>query len=204
MKRKITCLCESAFDIDVPEKVDLDADPGSLDAIMDGTFLSYTCPVCGKIHKPEFPITIYWSSKNLTLEVLPETERGAYYRKKKDTPGNLVIISFPEMADRLGVIRDGLEPIVVEALKYYILAKAQENYPDREISMWYQQRGPGGLEFHLHGIREGEMAVTRIPLDLYEKKLADYKKNPRSDLFASLKVRSYISIQNLMRSEDLL
>jgi hypothetical protein len=204
MKRKITCLCEAVFDIDVPETVDLDADPGSLDTIMEGTFLSYTCPVCGKIHKPEFPITISWPSKSLTLEVLPETERGAYYRKKKGAPETQIIISFPEMADRLGVIRDGLEPIVVEALKYYILARAQENYPDREISMWYQQKGPGGLEFHLHGIREGEMAVTRIPLNLYEKKLSDYKKNPRSDLFASLKIRSYISVQNLMRPEELL
>ncbi|MDR1211584.1 MAG: CpXC domain-containing protein [Spirochaetaceae bacterium] len=204
MKRKITCICETVFDIEVPESADLDKTPGTLDEILDGTFLSYTCPGCGKVHKPEFPITIAWPSKSLSLEALPETERGAYYRRKKDAGGSSVVISFPELADRLAVIRDGLEPVVIEALKYYMLSKAQQNYPDREISMWYQKKEAGYLEFHLLGIREGEVAVSRIPLDLYEKNLADYKKSPRSELFSSLKVRNYVSVQNLMRPEELL
>jgi hypothetical protein len=204
MKRKITCICETVFDIDVPESVDLDETPDTLNEIMDGGFLSYTCPACEKKHKPEFPITVVWPSRSLTLEVLPETERGAYYRRKKDVPGSSVVISFLEMADRLAVIRDGFEPIVIEALKYYMLSKAQENYPDQEISMWYQQKAAGHLEFHLHGIREGEVAVSRIPMPLYEKKLLDYQKNPRSELFSSLRIRGYVSVQNLMRPEELL
>ncbi|MDR1430422.1 MAG: CpXC domain-containing protein [Spirochaetaceae bacterium] len=204
MKRKIACICETAFDIDVPESVDLDETPDALNEVMDGTFLSYTCPGCGKIHKPEFPVTIVWPSKSLILEVLPETERGAYYRRKKDGPGSSAVISFPEMAERLAVIRDGLEPVVIEALKYYMLSKAQQNYPDREISMWYQKKEGDLLEFHLHGIREGEVAVSRIPWALYEKNFQDYKKNPRSELFSSLRIRSYISVQNLMRPEELM
>jgi hypothetical protein len=204
MQRKITCICETVFDIDVPESVDLDETSETLNEIMEGTFLSYTCPACEKKHKPEFPITVVWPSKSLTLEVLPETERGAYYRRKKDPPGTSAIISFPEMAERLAVIRDGLEPMVIEALKYYILSKAQEQYPDQEISMWYQEKGADHLEFHLHGIREGEVAVSRIPMSLYEKNLLDYKKNPKSELFSSLRVRSYVSVQNLMRPEEML
>jgi hypothetical protein len=204
MKRKITCICEAVFDIEVPESVDLDQTPDTLREIMDGTFLSYTCPACGKTHKPEFPITITWPSRSLILEVLPETERGAYYRRKKDPPGTSAIISFPEMTERLAVIRDGLEPVVVEAIKYYMLSRAQDNYPDREISMWYQQKNAEYLEFHLHGIREGEVAVSRMPMSLYEKNLLDYKKSPKSELFSSLKVRTYVSVQNLMRPEELL
>jgi hypothetical protein len=91
----------------------------------------------------------------------------------------------------------------VEALKYYLLLKAGESYPEEEIGAWYQGRSPDSLEFHLHGIREGEVAVTRLPLSIYEKTLADFIKHPRGEIFTSLRVRSYLSVQNMMRPDAL-
>jgi hypothetical protein len=204
VKQKINCPCDNIFDAEIPETIDLDAQPELSGEIIDGAFLSFTCTRCGKTHKPEFPLTLLWPSKKLTLEVLPETERGAFYRRKKDSPGVETIISYPEMAERIAVIQDGLEPIVIEALKYYILAKAQKDYPENDISMWYRKKDPEALEFHLLGIREGETAISRIPFSLYEKNAENYRRNPRGELFSSLKIRSYVSVQNLMRPEELL
>jgi hypothetical protein len=203
MKQRIPCPCDNSFSVEAVEEINLDEGPEYLDQIMDGSFMNFTCPSCGKKHKPEFPLTILWPSRELRFEILPELNRGEFYRRKKDPPGVETLIGYPEMADRLALIRDGLEPAAVEALKYYLLEKADESYPDADISVWYQNRGPEHIEFHLHGIRKGEVAVSRIPLSLYEKTLEDFKKHPRADLYRALRCRSYLSVQNMMRPEEL-
>jgi hypothetical protein len=203
MKQKIPCHCDNTFSVEVPGEIDLDKRPEYLDEIMDGSFMNFTCPGCGKKHKPEFPVTLIWPSRKLRLEALPELDRGEYYRRKNDPPGTETVIGYPEMADRLAVIRDGLDPAAVEAVKYYLLLKAEEAYPDEEISIWYQNRGPESIEFHLHGIRKGEVAVSRVPLSVYEKTFEDYKKRPKSEIYSALRFRTYLSIQNMIRPEEL-
>ena len=114
--------------------------------------------------------------------------------------------------------------MAVEAIKYFLYVKAEENYPDEEMEIWYSglingksPRGAAGptdlqsatsdaaqfLEFHIHGIIENEVAVMKVPFSLYEKNLEDFKKNPKSEIFAALRVRSYLSVKNMMRPEEL-
>jgi hypothetical protein len=214
MKRKIPCLCDNAFSVDVPDEIDLDARAEYIDEILDGSFMNFTCPSCGKKHKPEFPVVIHWSGRKLRLEALPELDRGEFYRRKKktgkkpddDSPLPLeTVIGYPELADRIAVLRDDLEPAVVEALKYYLLIKAEESLEDseKELAVWYQGRMPDSIEFHIHGIREGEVAVTRVPIGIYEKTLDDYKKHPRGEVFTLLRSGTYLSVQNAMRPDAL-
>ena len=212
MKRKIPCFCDNVFDVEVPDEINLDSEPKYLEEIFNGSFLNFNCPSCGKKHKPEFPLTILWPSKALCFEILPELDRGEFYRRKevplKKEPFTLeTIIVYPEIADRLAVIRDGYEPIAIEAIKYHLQVKAEEQYPDNEIEIWYFGSKPeassGYLEFHIHGIKENEVAVSKIPLALYEKTLSDYKKQPKSEIFTILRVKSYLSIKNTMRLETL-
>ena len=215
MKRKIPCFCDSTFEIETPEEIDLDSNTSYFDEIQNGSFFNYTCPNCGKNLKPEFPLSVFWPSKNLSLEVIPELERGEFYRKKNKGPyAAETIIGYPELADRLAVIRDGFEPLPVEAIKYFLLVKAEEQYPDTEPDIWYFGCDTGGsqtggsqtgafLEFHIHGIKESEVAVMRVPVSLYEKTLDDYHKNPKKELFVSLRVKSYLSVKNTMRHEAL-
>jgi hypothetical protein len=201
MKRKIPCFCDNTFFVEIPEEIDLDLHPHYIGEIMDGTFMNFTCPSCGKKHKPEFPITFLWPRNKLRLEALPELDRGEFYRRKQVKENAETVIGYPELADRIAVYRDGLEPVVIEALKYYLLLKAEDAYPEGEINIWYQNRGPEWLELHLHGIKENEVAVTQVPLSLYEKTSADFRKHPKSELFTSLRFRSYLSVQNMRRRE---
>ncbi|MDR2757892.1 MAG: CpXC domain-containing protein [Spirochaetaceae bacterium] len=203
MKHKIPCFCDNTFSVEVPDEIDLDIQDEYINKIMDGSFMNFFCTNCGKKHKPEFPITILWPSRNLRLEVIPELDRGEFYRRKKDQEQKETVIGYPELSDRIAVYRDRLEPAVIEALKYYLFLKAEETNPDMEISIWYQNKGPDSLEFHIHGLKTDEIAVTRLPLDLYEKTNRDYKANPRGELFSSLRWRSYLSIQNMLRPEEL-
>jgi len=207
LKEKISCPCGNVFTVDLDDEINLDTAPDLLDHILDGTFLSFTCSVCGKKHKPEFPLTVAWPSKKLKIEVLPELSRGEFFRRKKDPPHTETIIGYPELADRLALIRDGLEPMAIEALKYYLLLRAEETYPDLNISAWYHgiaadgEGNPEYIEFHLHGIKEDEVALSRVPWTLYVKNREAYRKKPRSELFASLRTRSYLSVSNMLKRE---
>jgi len=189
--------------VDYEEEIDLDLKQEFLEQILNGTFMSYKCTYCDKRNKPEYPITITWKSKNLKMRVLPELDRGEFYRNKKENFQGETIISYPEMADRIAVINDGLEPVIIEYLKSLLLEKAAENYPDNDINAWYHSNSPAGIEFHLDGIRQTEVAVMKIPTTMYNKFLDDYKKNPKNKIFAPLRVRSYLSVQNLFRSDAL-
>jgi len=208
MKQKINCFCGNNFSIDIEEEIDLDLKPAFLKEILDGTFMSFICPACGKKHKPEYKIMVNWKSKNYRFEVMPEMERGEFYRDKKrkassDKNPLETIIGFPEMADRIAVIKDDLEPIVIETLKYYLLVKAEENFPDREINAWYYGSDDESIEFHLDGIKKDEVAVMKVPKQIYEKTLEDYKKHPKNEVFSSMRVRSYLSVQNIFRPDAL-
>jgi len=203
MKKNINCLCGTNVQIEYEDEIDLDKDAESLEKIFNGTFMSYKCGFCGKIHKPEYKITLIWDSKNYKMEAIPELDRGEFYRNKKENSNFETVIGFPEMADRLAVIKDDLDPMVIETLKSYLLTKAEEAYPDKEINAWYHCKSTNGIEFHLDGIRSDEVAVMRIPFETYEKTLDDYRKRPKSDVFTSLRVRSYLSVQNILRPDIL-
>ncbi|MDR1108648.1 MAG: CpXC domain-containing protein [Spirochaetaceae bacterium] len=203
MKYTIPCFCDNTFSVEFPGEIDLDVQDEYIGKIIDGSFMNFFCTNCGKKHKPEFPIMILWPSRNLRLEVIPELDRGEFYRRKKDNEPKETVIGYPELSERIAVYRDRLEPAVIEALKYYLLLKAEETNPDGEIGIWYQQREPDTLEFHIHGLKADEIAVTHLPLDIYEKTNRDYKTAPRGELFSSLRWRSYLSVKNLMRPEEL-
>jgi hypothetical protein len=146
---------------------------------------------------------------------LPELDRGEFYRRNKDKSfkdksfdksfdkSYETIIGYPELADRIIVIKDDLEPVVIETLKSYLLAKAEETYPDKDINAWYIGKTPKGIEFHLDGIKQDEVAVMIVPYEIYEKTQADYKKHPKNEIFTSLRHRTYLSVQNLYRHEAL-
>jgi len=213
MKRKITCYCDSSFEIDTPTEINLDKNPDYLEEILDGSFFSFVCKKCKKKHKPEYPLKLIWAEKKLNMEVFPEQERSAFYKKesapiKKGSEAAEVIIGYPEMADRLAVIKEGLNPIVIETIKYYLYLKAEEENQEGELNIWFYAKKKGKtakealLEFHIHGLLRDEVAKMQIPFELYEKTLDDYKKNPKAEIYKELKVKNYLSVKNTMRVES--
>ena len=214
MLQIINCFCDFEFSAEIPDDIDLDKEPKYIDQILDGSFLNFDCQRCGKKHKPEFDIKISWPSKNLIFEVYTELNRGEFYRHKKNIDKNMTetepriesIIGYPELADRLLVYKDNLEPIAMEAIKYFLHLKAEENYPDSEIDIWYNgfaSKDKSSLEFHIHGIKENEVALMKVPFSLYEKYRDEYSSNPNTDLFKALVTRTYTSVKNTMRPEAL-
>ncbi|MCA1951092.1 MAG: CpXC domain-containing protein [Treponema sp.] len=202
MKHTITCQCEHPFEVEIPDEVNLDQNPNAIEELCNGSFLTIVCPSCDSPLKPEFPLIIDWPSRNLHLQVLPEFDRGAFYRgQTKHADQAEVVIGYPEAADRIIVIKEGLEPIIIEALKYYLLLKADETNPEAEATAWFVGKQGDYLEFHVHGLRNEEVAVSRIPYSVYTKTREEYRKNPDAEPFKSIKSGAYTSVQNLLRPE---
>jgi len=207
MIRKIYCLCESTFEEDIPQEIDLDKEPAYLNEILDGSLFSFTCKNCNKKHKPEFLLTVLWPSRKLRMEVFPELDRSDFFRRQKAPvyKDDLVletVIGYPEMADRIAVLNDGLDPVATEAIKYYLHMKAEEQSRENEIIIWYYGLSDSShLLFHIHGMRSNEIAKMKIPLTLYDETLNDYKKHPKKEIYKSLRFKTYLSVRNTMKIE---
>lgn len=198
--RTIVCSCNATFTADLPESIDLDENPAFLQELQTGNFMSVVCPTCGRKLKPEIPLIVQWPSKGLRLRVIPELD----LMDEESAGGETfsVVVGYPELAERVAVVAAGLEPMAVEALKYYLLLKASEADPNAETSAWFYSLGPETIDFHVHGLRSGEVAVSRVPRSLYERTLAESKSRPDEEPFSSLKKGNRVSVRNLLTIED--
>ncbi|GAB1481237.1 hypothetical protein MASR2M78_00520 [Treponema sp.] len=198
--KKISCSCNHVFEADLRDLIDIDQDTAELEKLAAGTFMTFTCPSCGTTVKPEYPIRVIWPSHNFDASVIPELDRGSFERGELRIENSL-LVGYLELSDRIAVLKAKLEPIAIEALKYYLLLKADEAKPDAEVSAWFQNYSGDSIEFHLHGLRANEVAVSRIPYSLYERTLADFHADENAEPFVSLRKGPYLSVQNLLKPE---
>lgn len=197
--RTVTCMCESSFDADLPEEIDLDEAPGTIQDIIEGKFFAVTCPSCGTVLKPELSVRLYSKKRNMDLKVIPEIERLSLYLGKKSVEAREVLVGYAELYERAKVLADGLDPEAVEILKYFLSLKADEKAPEgAEIRVAYAGLDEGGrLLFHVQGIKEGEVAVLPMARASYDKIVADKAKTMKEEPFNLIFKGPYRSLRAL-------
>ncbi|MBN1243127.1 MAG: hypothetical protein JXA15_10545 [Spirochaetales bacterium] len=201
--RTITCLCDKSFDAEVPESVDLDADPTLLARLGEGEFMAFTCPHCGAKLKPEFAVRVKGSALSRDVWVLPELERFELYSGKSDLPAACeVLVGYPELFERARLLRDRVDPEAAEILKFYLLGRAEEENPEAELAVYYAGKEPGRLVYHLYGAREGETGVLKIPEETYRGIAADKKRKMGEETFKEIFKGPYRSVRALEASND--
>ena len=201
--RKVTCMCENSFEADLPEEIDLDAEPGRLAEILEGSFFKVNCPSCGASLKPELRVRLVSRKRGMDLTVLPELDRITLYRGKAELPkSSQAIVGYAELYERARVLEDALDPDVVEILKYWLLAKAAESAAEADLSIAYAGSEGGKLRFHLGGLKEGEVAVLPVGRELYDKALADKARTLRTEPFDKMFSGPYRSIRALEALEE--
>jgi hypothetical protein len=196
--RKVTCMCETIFDADLPEEVDLDSSAETLDEILRGDFLAVTCPVCGVRLKPELRVRLVSKRSGLDLVALPELERVSLYRGAVELPkGAEAVVGYPELFERARILVDCLDPEAVEIIKYWLLQKAAEQAPDAEISVAYAGKKDEKLAFHLVGLKEGQVAVVPVEPGTYAKTLSEKARSIREAPFDRIFKGPYRSTRSL-------
>jgi hypothetical protein len=200
--KSITCLCENTFDVDIPDEIDLDSDTAQLGKIRSGGFLSFSCPACGKTLRPEFPIKVKFPSRRLAFFMIPEDERMTFYRGKYDVPeGYECVIGFPELLDRVRAVADGFDHRAIEIMKYIYLCKAEESDAKAQPSVFYHGLESDSLSFHIHGLKEGNVAVVKAPRQLYDMTLKDLPAKSTQEPFDAILKPPYVSVNRLDMEE---
>lgn len=202
--RKLTCHCDQTFNVDLPETVDLDERKELVGSIADGSFLSCVCPRCNAVLHTDVRTLLKWQSKRVSIDLIPETDRIPFLSGSvPGAPGAEVVIGYPELADRVAVIDAGLDPLVIEAVKYHLSAKAKESSADARPLVFFEKKNAAGdLEFHIHGLKKDEIAITTVPYRVYETIAKDAAEHPDEEIFASLRNGAYLSVQNILIEDD--
>ena len=197
--REITCYCGTKFEADIPDRVDLDLAPETANRILEGKFLSVSCPFCGKELKPEFPVTIVFHDGVETLSFLPELSRNHFLSGREPSSATEVVIGYPELAEWVRIREAGLSREVVEILKYHYLRRA--DHPGN-LSMYFSGKEQEKLGFHIHGLKEGEIGVSRIPMSVYETVAADIQRLREEEPLRGFLAKPYVSVNNISWEEN--
>ncbi|MBN1696273.1 MAG: CpXC domain-containing protein [Spirochaetales bacterium] len=202
MKKTITCFCESEFEAELPDRVDCKKHPETVDSIIDGSFLNIRCPECGKVLKPEVPFLLEHVGGDFSVYFIPELDRVAYFL------GNLeytigaparVVIGYPELVEKLLIMKAGLDDRVIEAIKFYLLQKATDTSKDedRDIAISFREQKPGALVFHIEGMKEDTIGVSEIKQEMYDKIKTDIDGKVKEEPFNTFLVPPYVSLNRV-------
>jgi len=197
--KTITCYCENTFEADIPDTIDLNKEPGIVDKILDGTFLSYTCPKCETVLKPEFTIRIKDSSKDLDLLYISEIERDSYLSGRTSYSAERIVIGFAELQEKFRILKCKLDDRAVEMIKAYLISRADEY---SNIRIFFVGKEENKLVFHIEGLEDNKTAVTHISLELYEKLKKNIDDNKVDPALKEVLSPPYISVNKIQTVRD--
>jgi hypothetical protein len=189
---EITCKCEKTFDADIPEKVNLSANPDLREKILKGEFLTFTCPYCGTTIKPDVPLSVQDEPKGIDIYLVPEIERNRYLLGLNEyEEHDRIVIGYRELVEKLKITDYGLDDRVIEMIKYYLLIKAGT---DNDPVIVFAAAEQDNLLFEIFGLKTDEIAQARIPKSLYQKMEQDLAVKQGEEPFKMILNPPYVSI----------
>lgn len=204
MKRDIVCHCGNTIQQDLPETIDVQKDPQVIQQILEGSFMQVTCDSCGEILKPDFPVhfdNLTIAGQKLELDYLPELERTQFFRNKVDTSAGRVAIGYPELREKMLASTHGLDDRALEILKFLLAEKALDQelseHHFNDINIILNDIDNLQLEFYFYGLKDKEVAVPRISMDLYNKVLESLPERLENELYSEIVNPPYVSINKI-------
>jgi CpXC protein len=201
--RHIACFCETTFDAELPASADMSGDPEIEQLILDGSFMSVTCPGCGRRLTPEYPFRLTGVKGLGEIFLVPEADRGGYLRGKLEyDPGApaRIVVGFPELAEKALIASLGLDDRVIEMMKYYLLtgsASEESGEQERDFGILYRGKDAGRHVFNIVGMKAGEIGVTRLAEGLYARIAADVEKRVQEEPFVDFCVPPWVSLRRV-------
>jgi len=202
--RRIACFCENSFEAEIPDSVDLAADEGVEQLIVQGGFMAVDCPACGKRLTPEFPCLISVAREipgvagGRGVFLLPEAERVACMRGKSGAgEGHArIAVGMPELVEKVLIFGSGRDDRIIEIMKYYLLTGAAGGAgEDRDVTFLYRGDEGDRMVFHIRGLAEGEIGVARLSREIYRKIETDLESRLAGEPFSLFCDPPYVSIR---------
>lgn len=200
-KKTVTCFCEHTFEVDFPDTFDVQHSPEILTHILNGTFMTFLCPKCGKTLKPEFPCSLIDSSREIEIGFIPEEQRSGYLKGTHPFPAlKRVVIGYKELVEKIKIVTSDLDDRIIEIIKFYLYQKAEQE--DKNIEIFFHEKESSNrnmLVFHIYGLQTDQLGVLNIPFSLYEKNADDF---PNQEPFDEILKPPYISIKKITIGES--
>jgi len=195
LTRRIVCHCEHGFDAQLPDEIDISEDSAGRASILDGSFLSFDCERCGDTLRPEFDLLLRDKDSDAVIYLVPEVDRDRFLFGSYSVPeGPTVVVGFAELRERIRVLEADWETQAVEVLKYQILRRAGSA---SDIKVYFDRSVGDQLEFHVHGLRNGEIGVVRISQSAYQSAVGDLERLRSTEPYKTLFELPYPSIHKL-------
>ena len=194
MQQAITCRCENRVEIVVEAEYDISIGSPAHQAIRDGSFLSTRCDRCGERVAAEFDFEAIDGCQR-RMRFLPESQRNRFMLGTVEiSEGQRVLIGFRELAEHVELMRDRLEREPIEFMKYQILRRANST---ADVRIYYDGREGSELRFHIHGLKEDEIAVMRLPETIYSRSRTDVDSLRGSEPIRTILEPPYVSIHKI-------
>ena len=162
--KDITCFCEHTFSVEIPETINIQEQPGIKTEILNGTFLTFTCPKCGSTLKPEFSVRLIDNDNSFDLYFVPELERNSFMMGKTSYSAKNIVIGFPELQEKFKIYEAGLDERTIELIKVHFLERARTSHG---IHIYFGKQDNDHLFFYIEGLKDTETAITQISSQLY-------------------------------------
>lgn len=196
----ITCVCDKTFDAVIPESVDLSDDTGTLRQILKGTYLTFTCPHCGHLVKPEEPLRVTDANRDIDIFLVPERDRNRYLLGLTDYPdADRVVIGYPELVEKLKIYDAGLDDSAVELIKYYLLVRVGAGTTP---TILFEDIERESLVLEIIGLRDDEVGRVNIPRGTYEQAASELPEKRLEEPYNTFLEPPYVSINKIEIEES--
>lgn len=195
MLRTFPCHCEQEVEADIPDPLDLSPGSPQRNSLIDGSFLTITCDRCGAVLRPECELRCVRGTDDVVLFVVPESSRDRFLFGRYPVPESVqVVVGFAELRERLLIEDAGLDFRGVELLKYHILLRSDKQ---EGTVILFRALDSDRLVFHIHGLKDEEIAVLRAPISAYERSLADTRTESDDEAHRIILDPPYISVRKI-------
>ena len=204
MKVMIPCLCGKPSEFEYDETAVLDKK--TEDDIISGSFMTSECKNCGTTLKPDFSVRFTNKDKKIDILYIPEKDRDDYLRGKSSyiyKKPERAVIGYHELAEKIKVMRENLNDMVIECVKYYILSKIEnDNKPENEVMIYFNSIQDNKLIFEIHGLHPDEIGLLPIERSFYDLNAEKLDEHLAEEPFKTFLKPPYVSLMKVYREYE--
>lgn len=163
--------CGAAYNADVPQSVNVAADPDLKEKVRTGELFTWTCPHCGAANLLSVPFLYHDPAEHLML-VLTQTPLGAEGLPEGYTGRQ--VRSVGELMEKIKIFDAGLDDLTVEMCKF---VTAQELKKDVALKFAGLDGADGEMTFTYP--EGGQMELVAVGFNVYEDCAGILRRNPQ-------------------------
>ena len=187
---KIPCHCGNEIESDLKTELNLETEPEIYTKIIEGSFMTFTCPKCGNEIKTEISVRLIDKKNDIDISFIPDLERNNYLGGQIKTDAKRVVIGYKELVEKIVIFGAKLDDRIIEIIKFRLLEKADSD----NVKIYLNSINGDELEFYIHGLKPEQVGVSHIPVTVYNKIASELDALLENDDIKLFTTGAYVSV----------